>query len=239
MNHLINLYQDSFKPVRDWCTATTVLLTPVVLVIGLAVLSWQQNGVLEQSREALRQIKAEQDAVEAEVKVLRDKVAQMALDPFLQQKAYSLQESVAARKLALEYLTGREHGNRKGFSRYFRQVAEEKYAELWLRSMEVREGGRELVFMGRTLHPKGVPPFLEELGKKEVFRNRPFQYIRIEQIPGEKDGGQPISRFAVSTNPNFMEMAWAKDIKGDEKIKATLREVVDSRERVKKATSRE
>ncbi len=87
-------------------------------------------------------------------------------------------------------LSGRSLGNTTGFSPYLEGLAREIMTGVWLREINIRNGGNDLSIAGSTLDPKLVPKYLRRLSNEAIFSGtdfRSFEMHRQEKRPERLD----------------------------------------------------
>ena len=87
-------------------------------------------------------------------------------------------------------LSGQSLGNTTGFSPYLEGLARQIMTGLWLREINIGNGGNDLYIAGSTLDPKLVPKYLRRLSNEAVFSGtdfRSFEMHRQEKQPERLD----------------------------------------------------
>ncbi|MBF0421592.1 MAG: hypothetical protein HQL73_01220 [Magnetococcales bacterium] len=213
----VNLYDsESFPTSHDWLDASKAFfiylaLFSVLFLASLGVfvqkfmVSYEQSG-LERQRQTLHEV----------MKKFEESQQFAAPDPAQIRQQEQLEKDIKVKKLVLELLSGHRVGNREGFSSYFADLARRPYTKLWLTQIQLRDGGRDVVIVGRTLVSSDVLDFFQALTESKVYGGRNFQYFQMKSIPGTTAGQQPTVRFAFGNRVEALHEVWDTDLTVEE-----------------------
>ncbi|MBC7857315.1 MAG: PilN domain-containing protein, partial [Burkholderiaceae bacterium] len=82
-------------------------------------------------------------------------------------------------------------GNTAGYSEYFRALARQSVAGLWLTEVSISGAGVAIGVRGRALRAALVPDFIGRLGREDVMRGKTFATLDIDQpTPSAKSGAE-------------------------------------------------
>ncbi|MBF0139997.1 MAG: hypothetical protein HQL74_06935 [Magnetococcales bacterium] len=209
----INLYDpEAFPSSHDWLDAGKAFLIYFalfsLLFIGSIVVAVQKFMVareftsLEKQKQTLQTVMREFETSQ-----------QFASpDPAQIQHQEQLEKDIKVKKLVLELLSGHTVGNRTGFSGYFADLARKPYPKLWLTQIQLRDGGRNLAIVGRTLVRADVLDFFQSLSESKVYSGRNFQYFQMKAIPIQSAKEQPVVRFAFGNQLEAIKEVWDNDL---------------------------
>lgn len=213
----INLFQEELFPVsHDWLDAykafAIVAAGLLLLLIGISVL-WFQDHRLVQEVTTLR---AQEQFMKQRLLKLMAQPAKTEEDEQQIRQLSRLETDIRVKKLVLEVLVGQRIGNRQGFSEHFRKLAETHFPDLWLTQIHLMDGGRRMVFVGRTLDNGIIFDFVKNMTEKGVFKGREFQYFKMQKVAIVRPGTLPQTRFAFGDNLDTLMTAWEKDLDKEE-----------------------
>ncbi len=195
MTQQVNLYRDSFKREKSWLNARGILIILgalagfLLLVYGQAFISaWLD--VRSVAKLELR--KAEQ---EQRLKELKAQVPGPAKGQVLTRKIEALTKEVRVRERLYDVIGSGTGGNIEGFSSHLVGLARQRIHGVWLQTIRITEGGDDLMLVGHTLEPDGVPDLLEKLRSEPAFMGRDFRQLILER----ESGGTNAVKFTLST----------------------------------------
>lgn len=206
MSQQINLFNPILLKQKKVFTARPMLEALAVLVAGALVLVFygQQSvaalqGELAAGGKQLAQRKARQASAGVQF-VPRQKSAELA-----QQLAAAELELASLRKVAALLQRG-EIGNTAGYADYFRALARQNVAGLWLTGVSIVGAGNEIAVRGRALQPALVPAYIGRLGREPVLHGKSFASLQIEQAlqaPNEGSASGAAAGAAVAPYVEF------------------------------------
>ncbi|WP_027867435.1 hypothetical protein [Massilia alkalitolerans] len=181
MSQQINLFNPAFQPQKKVFTAATMALSLLVLVGGIAALA--SYGRMQ---TASLQAQARAGAVQLERKQAR--LASVNLDFAPRQKNKDLDAEIAEAQAQLAALRDisrvierGELGDTAGYAGYFKALARQSIAGLWLTGVSVSGGGRDIGIRGRTTDPATVPGYLARLTGEPLMQGKSFASLSISQ----------------------------------------------------------
>jgi len=196
MMQQINLYQEMFHRERSWLNARGILIISGALA-GLLLLLYGQalfSAWLDvRSVAKLELRKAEQ---EHRLKELKAQVPGPAKGQVLGREIEALSKEVRVRERLYEVIVPGSGGNIEGFSSYLEGLARQRIHGVWLQTIRITEGGDDLMLVGHTLEPDGVPRLLEKLRSEPAFMGRDFRRLLLERASKESN----TVRFTISTH---------------------------------------
>jgi hypothetical protein len=154
------------------------------LAIGLAAGYWLDT----RADAAEKRIEAANLAVEDLILNLQERsqfLAQRNADPALVAKLQQLERESADKGKVLDLLAGRTLGNTAGFSAQLAALGRRYPDGLWVRQLEISDGGRRLAIHGGAVDAVLVPRFIGALREEPAFRGTSFERFVLEDRPGE------------------------------------------------------
>ena len=181
MAQQINLFNPAFQPQKKVLTAGTMALSLLVLVGGIAALA--SYG---QVQTASLQAQAQAGAAQLERKQAR--LASVNAEFAPRQKSKEIDAEIAdaqAQLLALRNISRvierGELGDTAGYAGYFKALARQSVAGLWLTGVTVSGGGRDIGIRGRTTDPATIPGYLARLTGEPLMQGKSFASLSISQ----------------------------------------------------------
>ena len=197
MEQQINLYQERFHikqaegpGIYVWAALGAVLL----LVIVAAGTHWQ-GAKLDKELERVSSLYQERQQEMDQVQLA---LQQRGKDPVLAKEMATLEKELRRQKKTLEYFKGADQSaNKRGFSEYLEALSSIDRDEIWMDQIDIQSGGVKVTLQGRTLEPKQVPVYLQDLGTYPAYTKKSFSTFILMQ----EEDAQNIHRFMVSSEP--------------------------------------
>jgi len=195
----INLFNPLFLEKKKYFSVVAMTQALGLIVLGLAVFYgfafWQDRNLARQTGEsghAYEQQKLQFAKVGAELSPERREAQ-------LDQDLKSIEAGIALRQSLLRELGTGGFAGPTGYSEYLRAFARQTVQGLWLTSIQVGEGGGQLVMSGRALEADLVPVLIGRLKQESVLRGRPLEALAITRSTAGKDPPRAIVEFTVSS----------------------------------------
>jgi len=195
----INLFNPLFLEKKKYFSVVAMTQALGLIVLGLAVFYgfafWQDRNLARQTGEsghAYEQQKLQFAKVGAELGPERREAQ-------LDQDLKSIEAGIALRQSLLRELGTGGFAGPTGYSEYLRAFARQTVQGLWLTSIQVGEGGGQLVMSGRALEADLVPVLIGRLKQESVLRGRPLEALAITRSTAGKDPPRAIVEFTVSS----------------------------------------
>ena len=181
----INLYQPIFRKKPTPFSLATMGLTLAVVI--LLLVSIQGFGLWQRQRLAAQLNRAANSHAELKKQVLT--LEQKLPAPGVnQQLQVNLDRLIDAKTSMLELertLISRIDGNSQGFAAYFEGFARKNPQGLWLKTIQLEQGGDFLALEGEMTRPELVPMLLQQLRGEQIFSGKTFQDVRLFRIGEE------------------------------------------------------
>jgi len=186
MNQDFNLLGNAPSATQRLPTAEQAAwLVGIVLVLGVL------SGLFVQWRASVAEdrIVTANAAIEELMLSLQERsqfLAQRNADPALVGKLQQLERESTDKGRMLDLLDGRTLGNTTGFSGYLTALGRRNPDGLWLRKVQIADGGRRIALQGSALDADLVPQFIDALQHEPAFNGVAFDEFKINR---PKDGG--------------------------------------------------
>lgn len=186
MTQQINLFNPLFLKQRNIFSAAAMAPALGLLLAGMLAMGWyarQNVGQLQAEADSGRDLLAQREERLNKVKTeFAPRVRSADMDTELAEAEARI---VALRKVAGVIERG-ELGNKRGYAEYFRALARQNVAGVWLTGVSISGAGNELGLQGRALDPALVPAYLGRLAHEPVMRGKTFGSLNITRA-GAKD----------------------------------------------------
>lgn len=181
MSQQINLFNPQFEPQKKVLSAATMAFSLLVLVAGVAALASYgrvQTAALQAEAEAgarrLEQKQARLAGVSAEF-------APRQKNKEIDAEIAEAQAQLAALRNISRVIERGELGDTAGYAGYFKALARQSAPGLWLTSVSVSGGGRDIGIRGRTTDPATIPGYLSRLTGEPLMQGKSFASLSINQ----------------------------------------------------------
>ena len=204
MSQQVNLYNPIFLKQRKMFSSVTMAQALGLLALGLFVFyafaRFQVASLQTESERSAKRMEAAQVRAGRLAQQFGPRLKSADLESKIKQAEAELQ--------ALDAVQGALKGSAvsgSGFSPYFKALARQVVAGLWLTGFSVT--GSEMVISGRTLKPELVPDYIHRLGEEQVMQGRKFAMLEMRQpeAPVTKDGKPgavpPFVEFTLQSAP--------------------------------------
>ncbi len=195
MRQEINLLGPARRSAQDLPTAMhAAAFVGVVLAIGLVSSLWldlRANG-------AEKRIVAATAAIDDLMLNLQERsqfLAQRNADSALVSRLRQLERETTDKGRVLDVLSGKTLGNTAGFSAHLAALGRRHPDGLWLRYLQISDGGRQMALRGRAVSADLVPRFIDALQAEPAFQGTAFEHFAMTR---PQSGAGPVS-FSLST----------------------------------------
>ena len=181
MSQQINLFSPQFLPQKQRLSAKMMALSLLLLVAGLAALA--SYGKMQTAR-----LREEAAAGAERLERKQARLSSVSTEFAPRQKNRELDTEIAAAQAQLAALRGisrvierGELGDTSGYAGYFKALARQGVAGLWLTGVSVSGSGRDIGIRGRTTDPATIPGYLNRLTGEPLMRGKAFASLSISQ----------------------------------------------------------
>ncbi len=179
MNQQINLLQPSFRKQPKRFSATAMLYTCTVMLLGIAVVYglgyWQVRG----SPVNLARAEGQQSALAEQLQEVSRSFGARAKSQFLEKEIASLEALVTAKSQVKDILERGVFANTEGYSKYLLAFARQHITGVWLTGFVIAGAGEQLTLEGRTTVPELVPQYMQKLSDEQTLAGIEFQVFRM------------------------------------------------------------
>lgn len=181
MTQQINLYQPILRRQRKVFSAGTIGVLLVGFLLLMALLWGVDRWQLEQQRENLSRMHAQERATTERIVDLTRKLGTRTEQPVLRKTVESMRREARLKRELLDRISGSDLGETAGFSGTLEGLGRQRLQGLWLTHIVLADGGREMRLRGNSQDAALVPRFIQQLGVEASFRGRGFRQLRMER----------------------------------------------------------
>lgn len=181
MSQQINLFNPQFEPQKQVLSAAMMAVSLLVLVAGVAALA-------SYGRVQTAALQAEADAGARRLEQKQARLASVSAEFAPRQKNKEIdaeigeaQAQLAALRNISRVIERGELGDTAGYAGYFKALARQSATGLWLTSVSVSGGGRDIGIRGRTTDPATIPGYLSRLTGEPLMQGKSFASLSISQ----------------------------------------------------------
>lgn len=127
---------------------------------------------------------------QAALAAMQQRIAEAAVDRFLEAELSRLREARARLQVNLGAIARHSARSRTGFSEFFAGLARNTLEGLWLDNVGLSAGGAEMRLKGQAVEPELVPRLLQALSAERAFLGRTFRKVSFERQP--RDAGSTV-----------------------------------------------
>lgn len=176
----INLYVPELRPRREWLSATDSVYACVAFLAILVLIYVSELGALQRIEQKVAALQAQEQRLQTTVTELKQKPPSNRKAE-LEQEIASLREAITNRQQIEALLSGRNLGNKEGFSPFFAAISGAIPDTLSLHAFDLKKAGQLANFQGVSKSAHAVPLFLQQLQHSEAFAKSVFGPLRIEE----------------------------------------------------------
>jgi hypothetical protein len=180
MKQQINLYQTAPSTWESSLPATTLIKFTVGLLVVLVAASVYTGVMAWMQDEKLAEVREQKDVLSRQLAGLAKQEAERTADPEFAARVDALQEEVGSKTQLVDSLSARVVGDTRGFSSLLAGLARQHVDGVWLKKIEIGNGGQRLSLVGSALRADGVPELLEQLSSEGAFVGREFKTFELQ-----------------------------------------------------------
>jgi hypothetical protein len=190
MRQQINLFQDVLidkpEPLRSRQVGLIMLAFSGLLLL-LSLLGYWQLRSAEQRLNALQQ---QRDTLQTKVVALEQQYPERQKSALLEEEIKRTSQTLDGQKQLLGYFALREKRGNQALLDILEGLARHRADGIWLRRIELLDGGANIALAGSALRPEQVPQYLQSLGGQGVLGGQVFSQLKIARLqekPGQVD----------------------------------------------------
>ncbi|MFV2061476.1 MAG: PilN domain-containing protein [Gammaproteobacteria bacterium] len=177
----VNLFQSEFHIRYDIVCARNVQMLLIVIVALLSAVSVYDYFRERSQNNYLVELQSQHTELEVQLQNTKQTAPSMIVDSNLKQRVTGFKRDVELKQQVLDALSGQSFGNTSGFSRFFKGLAKQNVAGLWLTSFKITNGGKDIGISGSAYQPELVPDFLSNLSAETIFQGTNFQTFQVKR----------------------------------------------------------
>ena len=209
MTQQINLFNPIFRKQKKYFSALTMVQALAIICMACALLAidaaFRMRALANQAAVTEALLSTRQQRL-TEVKVQfapRQKSATLAAE------IVAAQEELAMLQSATATVQRGGFGDAAGFSGYFRALARQSVAGLWLTDVKVASNGAAIGIQGNALQAPLVPQYMGRLAQEPVMKGKAFATLAMDavappQVLPTGGAGAPV---AVSSAPGYLKFS--------------------------------
>ena len=200
MSQQVNLYNPIFLKKRKMFSSVTMAQALGLLLLGLILFyGYARFQVANLQTESERSAKR-MEAAQSRFARLGQQFGPRLKSTEIESKIKQAEDELQALDAVQGALNKGSVVSGSGFSPYFKALARQVVAGLWLTNFSI--AGGEMAISGRTLKPELVPDYIHRLGQEPVMQGRKFATLEMRQpeAAATKDG-------KAGTIPPFVEFS--------------------------------
>lgn len=181
MSQQINLFNASLMKKKQPFSASTLLQTMLVALLGVAAVS--AYGYYQTA-----ELKKMATAVSAQLKMTEEQAAKMralagapAKNQELDDALSKLQDDLQKKRVVADILNAGDFGNTRGYSAYLAAFARQIPSGVWLTGLSIAGDGKDMSLSGRTLRPELVPEYVSQLKREAIMHGKSFATLKMSQ----------------------------------------------------------
>ena len=177
----VNLYQPMFRKQKKIFSALTMLQSLAVVLVGFVLFYVYASWNVDNLRKEVANHSNMQQAALAKISSLNERYPIRKKSKLLETKIAGLEAELQAKQALLKVLSDTTLGNTTGFSEHFSGIARQRIQGMWLRGLQLSEGGTQVGIIGSALEPQLVPQFIRKLGKEQAFAGAEFRTFQMQR----------------------------------------------------------
>ncbi len=181
----INLYQPMFRHERRVFSAKAMLACAGIMILGLSLLYGYGRWQVGLLADEVAGLNTQADAARQTLAGLDKRLPKRGKSKLLLTELGRLGKELGEKRRVVAAISEGAVGQRRGFSAYFEGLARQRVEGLWLRNIEISQGGKALSLRGSALRPELVPVLVERLSREAVFAGLQFHTLELERAPGD------------------------------------------------------
>ncbi len=181
----INLYQPMFRHERRVFSAKAMLACAGLIILGLGLLYGYGRSQVGLLADEVAGLNAQAEVARQTLAGLEQRLPKRGQSKLLLAELGRLDKELGQKRRVVAALSEGVAGQRGGFSVYFEGLARQRVEGLWLRNIEISQGGKALSLQGSALRPELVPVLVERLSREAVFGGLQFHTLELERAQGD------------------------------------------------------
>jgi len=181
LSQQINLFQSEFHIRREFLCAKNIQNLFILMISILSLISIYDYFLERSQVSYFLELQIRQIELEKSLHDVKQTAPSMIVDSKLKQQVDGFKNDIVSKQQVLDALSGQSFGNTSGFSGFFKGLAKQTVAGLWLTNLKITTGGKDIGITGSAYHPELVPDFLNNLSTEQIFQGTNFKTFRVKR----------------------------------------------------------
>ncbi|MEJ7807870.1 MAG: hypothetical protein WKG03_18360 [Telluria sp.] len=209
MTQQINLFNPIFRKQKKYFSSVTMVQALAIIIVACSLLAIDAAFRMRALAQQAAATEALLAASQQRLTVVKVQFAPRQKSPTLAAEIKAAQEELAMLRNATATVQRGGFGDTLGFSGYFRAMARQSIAGLWLTEVNVASGGAVIGIQGNVLQAPLVPQYMARLAQEPVMKGKSFATLAMDAVSPPKvvmagGAGAPV---AVSTTPVYLKFS--------------------------------
>lgn len=182
----VNFYQPIFRREKKPFSAVTVAINTGIAVFLMLLASLYSIYQLNEIQQRVDVLEQRKQTLVSQLDELKKTLKPRTANHLLTSKKEKLAGDLRDARRLFRLLDAEVSDVDQLYSAYFRGLAEVGVNGLWLKDLEISQGGEFLSLSGQTLKPELVPRLLQSLQNKAVFAGHSFGKVQMNRESNEE-----------------------------------------------------
>jgi hypothetical protein len=178
----INLFNPIFRKQKKYFSSTAMVQALAIICVACALLAvdaaFRMQALAKQAAATDALLAARQQRL-TEVRV---QFAPRKKSPTIAAEIVAAQQELTMLQNATATVQRGGFGDTTGFSPYFRAMARQSIAGLWLTDLRISAGGAAIGIQGNALQAPLVPQYMGRLASEPVMKGKAFATLAIDAV---------------------------------------------------------
>ena len=181
MSQQINLFNASLMKKKQPFSASTLLQTMLVALLGVAAVSAYGYYQTAELKKMATSVSAQLKITEEQAAKMRALAGAPAKNQELDDALSKLQDDLQKKRVVADILNAGDFGNTRGYSAYLAAFARQIPSGVWLTGLSIAGDGKDMSLSGRTLRPELVPEYVSQLKREAIMHGKSFATLKMSQ----------------------------------------------------------
>ncbi len=177
----INLYLEQFQPAKLPLAVQQAVKVMLITLLSLLIISCLSLVVRTYYVAALQDAKAEQEALNEELRQVIAQLPNNVIDKNLEAKISREEKLLAKQRRVITFLRQDSISDSSSFTPIVEQLSHQSVDNIWLSRFEVINQGKDIQLYGFSKTPEQVSRYLTMLGTQTAYQGRAFKQINVKR----------------------------------------------------------
>lgn len=205
MSQQINLFNASLMKKKQPFSASTLLQTMLVALLGVAAVSAYGYYQTAELKKMATSVSTQLKLTEEQVVKMRALVGAPAKNQEVEESLIKLQDDLQKKRVVADILNAGDFGNTRGYSAYLAAFARQIPSGVWLTGLSISGDGKDLSLSGRTLRPELVPEYVTQLKRENIMRGKSFASLKMSQPILQTTTNQEVKKETRAERAAYLE----------------------------------